>query len=178
MAAHSALVSAAAAVARADWPQAERGFWGENFAGLAGDRGEADKDEMVEAYLASLAPGPGRIGVIQSDAWNKIRAAGALVDAAHTAVEAVQPAAADVDVIETAISDLRECRDVFVASLKAASKKGDPVDGADIRALKAAFNDSMSELGAAADALADRVASDRTETFARPGSRRDLNSSL
>ncbi|MEX0645075.1 MAG: hypothetical protein WD076_07180 [Parvularculaceae bacterium] len=176
MAAHSALISAAAAVSRADWPRADRGFWGDNFAGLSG--GDADKDEMVEAYLASLAPGPTRINAIQADAWNKLHAADGLVEAAYSAADAIQPAAADVAIIETAIGDLRECRDVFVASLKAASKHGDPVDGADIRALKAAFNDSISELGAAADELADRVASDRTKTYARPGSRRIPSSSL
>ena len=176
LAAHSALINAAAAVSRADWPRGERASWAGAFADLTG--GTAGKGEMVEAYLASLAPGPGRVGAIKSDAWSKIRAADALVEAAYSAAEAVQPAAADVDVIETAIGDLREGRDVYVASLKAAAKHGDPVDNADIRALKTAFNDSISELGAAADDLADRVASDRTKTYARPGSRRNLSSSL
>ncbi len=173
-AAHSALVSAAADVSSADWPRGDRGFWEGNFADLTG----AGKDDKVDVYLASLAPGPGRVAAIQSDAWDKLRSAGALVDAAHSAAEAVQPAAADVDVVETAIGNLRECRDVFIASLKAAAKQGDPVDGAALRALKAAFNESISDLGAAADKLADRVANDRTKTYARPGSRRNLTGSL
>jgi hypothetical protein len=172
----SALISAAAAVSKVDWPRYERERW-TRFQGLTG--GDASgKSVVAEAYVATLRPGAGRAAAVQTSAERKLRAAEALIEAAHAAADAVRPVAADVSIVEDAIGDLRESRDIYVASLKTIARDSAAVDNADIKTLKIEFNETISELGAAADALADRVASDRTKTFAKPSGRRNLSSSL
>ncbi|MGE0408874.1 MAG: hypothetical protein AB7P23_06380 [Amphiplicatus sp.] len=163
----AALISAAAEVSAVKWPAVREASWSARLVGLGGGDGGVSKNEAAAAYLASLEAGPGRERAILADAEDQLLAADRLANAAHAAVEAVRPVMADVGAVEAAIGDLREARDIYLATLKLVrDETAAPV--ADAHALKAEFNAAIEALGEAADRLADRVAHDRTETYARP----------
>lgn len=77
----------------------------------------------------------------------------------------------DVSVVEKAILDLREARDVYLASLKLIARAGEPVASTESRRLKAEFGAAIEDLGAAADRLADEAENDPRRTFAGPAAR-------
>jgi hypothetical protein len=162
-----ALVLAAAAIAETKWPQPQSASWAARLTGGGDDEDRISEDDAISAYVKALGAPPGRQEIVFADAANHLTAANALVDAAETTAETIRPMAADIAVMEEAIGELRENRDIYVACLKTLAREGETVDSARLRALKADFNEAIEAVGDAADVLAEKVAKDRTETVAR-----------
>lgn len=171
-----ALIDAAAAVSRTKWPAPDDASWQARIAHLGSEH--VSKSDAVEVYLASLGEGGARYDLVLADAGEHLKAADGLARAAANAANSVRPVMADVSVVEDAIGDLRYTRDIYVECLKTLAKEGEPAPAGNVRALKSRFDDAIKALGDVADELADRVADDRTETFAGPPRRYRLNGSL
>ncbi|MEO0880549.1 MAG: hypothetical protein AAFY22_12665, partial [Pseudomonadota bacterium] len=77
------------------------------------------------------------------------------------------PSMKDVATVEAAIGFLRQSRDIYLASLNDIIADRE-TRLASAKLLRADFNAVIREIGAAADVIADRVAADRTQTFAQP----------
>jgi hypothetical protein len=173
-----ALVNAASAIAETKWPQPQSASWAARLTGAANTSELTSKDEAVDTYIASLGTPPGRQATVYADAARHLKAANELVDAAKLAAESIRPLTADVAVVEDAISELRENRDIYLACLKELAHQGEMIETTDVRALKAEFNQALEAIGDAADLLADKASQDRTETVARSTERLNLNGSL
>lgn len=174
----AALIEAADALSQTKWPKPQQVSWASRLTGVVGGDERISKSEAAAAYLAALGDAPGRTDSVFTDAGAHLAAAGELIEAAEIAAIAPRPAMADVAVIEGAISDLRQTRDIYVACLKELAKQGDAVASDDIRSLKTEFDSAIEEIGAVADRLADSVANDQSETFAGPRIRKDFAGSL
>lgn len=172
-----ALIDAAAAVSKTKWPEPQNVSWQARIAHIGADR--VSKSDAVEAYLASFGDSKPKYDKVLGDAGAHLLAADNLTRAAANAANSVRPVMADVSVVEEAIGDLRQTRDIYLESLKILAREGEPVRSANIRALKSQFDGAIKELGDVADELADRVADDATQIYAGPSSPRyKLNGSL
>lgn len=166
---HAALVEAAAAIARTPWPKPESASWTDRLAGATDTGPRISHDDAARTYVETL-PAPRKDAAL-GDAAQHLGAARALVLAAEAASGALRPAMSDVSVVEKAILDLREARDVYLASLKLIARAGEPVASTESRRLKAEFGAVIEDLGAAADRLADEAENDPRRTFAGPAAR-------
>jgi hypothetical protein len=160
-----ALVEAAAAVADTEWPEPQEESWGARLAGFIAGDDDAGRAAAVKAYLASMPSGAAPQAVVFGDAARHLEAAAVLADAADAAALSMRPQKNDISVVESAITKLRENRDIYLAALKIIERAGEPVDEGAVRVLKADFNEAIKSVGAAADRLADSVARERNETF-------------
>lgn len=166
-----ALASAAAAVAETPWPRAREASLAERLVGTSGP--SPDEHRLAEIYVSGLsAP---RKPVILAAATANIGAARRLAETGEAALTAIRPAMSDVAVIEAAIADMKENRDVYVASLKLVARSGETVDAEELRRLRGAFAEAISDLGKVADSLAERMDEDRSRTFASPAASRFVN---
>lgn len=163
-----ALIEAASAVSETKWPQPTQIAWQARLSPLSASEDVVTEADAAEAYLSSIRVPGRRHEQVYADAEAHLRAAAALARAADAATNSVRPVKADIAVVEDAIGSLRQTRDIYVLSLKALARHGEPVEAENVRALKDDFDDAIKALGSAADALADRVARDRTKTFAGP----------
>lgn len=171
-----ALIEAAAAVSRTQWPKPENASWQARIVHIGASR--LSQSDAVDAYLASLGGDETRYVRVLDDAGAHLRAADGLTRAAANAAQSVRPVTADISIVEAAIGDLRQTRDIYVEALKVLDKQGEPVPAASLRQLKSDFDSAIKQLGAVADELADRVADDHTETFAGPTRRDTIDGSL
>lgn len=158
----SDLFLAAEAVSETKWPKPDAA----GIVGMLGGGGRVTEADSVSAYVAQLGAGPGRGVAVLRDAYVHIDAAYKLAAAADRASSLAQPSDEDVRLVETAISDLRGARDVYLASLRELGGAGDGVEPRTEQAVKAAFNDAIRNIGEAADALSDRVAAERLQAEA------------
>lgn len=161
-----ALIDAAETLSRTSWPEPENVSWQARIVHIGADR--VSKSDAVEIYLASLGETGDRYSKVLRDAEAHLRAADDLALAAANAAQSVRPVMDDVSIVEEAIGDLRQTRDIYVESLKALAKLGEPAPSPTVRELKSGFDTAIKTLGAVADELADRIADDDTETFAGP----------
>ncbi|MEZ5982000.1 MAG: hypothetical protein R3C54_06780 [Parvularculaceae bacterium] len=164
-----ALIDAASQVAKTKWPHPQNASWQARFISMSPGGERLSQSETINAYLNSLSSDQSKPEQVLADAQGHLAAASALARAANAAAGSIRPVKADVAIVEEAIGDLRDTRDIYVASLKSLAKHGEPVQTTNVRELKSEFDDAIRELGAAADLLADRVDGDQTETFAAPG---------
>ena len=171
-----ALKSAAADVSAAQWPKPSSVSLGERLTGVIAVSDErVTKKDAIAHYVVALNGAGDPQAKLLSDAERQLQAADRLIRAAENAADAVRPAMSDVAIVESVISDLRQARDIYLASLEEIAVE----DTSDTRrAIKADFNRSIAEIGRAADVLADRVANDRTRTMAQPRSQSNFMGSL
>lgn len=166
---HEALKAAAKAVSQTPWTRPDEASLTERLTvGIAGGARFSEAD-AARQYLESLsAP---KISGLFADAGRQLGAAETLIEAADAATTAIRPAMSDVVVVETAISDLRQSRDIYLVALKELARGDAKIDPSEIKALKASFGAAIERLGAAADELAERVDDDETRTFAGPAAK-------
>lgn len=158
-----ALNAAVEALSDTPWPQPEKSSLLNVMGGvLFGDGGDGERmteDRAVQIYLASAAKtAPDVSTVVDADAQALLRAALQVSMAADAAAYAPVASKDDVEVLETAIADLRESRDMFVRAYRSLQKDGAPVADARITHVKTAFSSAMKEIGASADIIAERTA--------------------
>ncbi|MBB5518379.1 hypothetical protein [Amphiplicatus metriothermophilus] len=160
-------MEAAAAVGRVKWPKPERASLVEILSVGVVSSDRMTQSQAVEIYLSSLANNTdARLAQVISDAQAHLEAARGLAFAAAAAADSIRPTVSDVSVVEAAIGELREARDIYVAALKMLSSENDAVDAETVHTVKGAFNAAIAEVGVAADRLAEAVAQDRTSTYA------------
>ena len=168
-----ALKTAAADVAAVNWPKPQAISMSERLTGIvAGPKQERiTKDEAIEVYVAALEKSPDPKAALIEDAETQLRAADVLTAAAVSAASAVRPVMADVAILEGAMGELRQAREIYLESLEEVTS--DKIVIAELkRGLKSDFNRAIKEVGVAADLLADKVAADRTQTVATPNGHR------
>ncbi|MEL7487577.1 MAG: hypothetical protein AAGJ87_10230 [Pseudomonadota bacterium] len=164
-----ALKDAAEHVSKIHWPEPQAAGWSARLAGVVSgskSTGVTRKD-AIDAYLLVLASSDDPTRRLVSDAETQLRAADAMANAAEDAAFAQRPSMSDVAIVEAAIGDLREARDIYIASAKVVAAT-DAEKDAIVAALKTDYARAITEIGQAADLIADRVASDRTRTIAQP----------
>ena len=160
------LDDAADAVETAPWPQVEEVSFVSRITGA--DEGERmTRSKAIALYLEDLQAGA-RFTQLAGDALANLDAASRLLAAADGALAASRVTMTDVITVETAIQALRENRQIYTSAAKQLEKSGEPVDEAQLDAIREAYAVAIRDLGRSADALADRIEKDRTETYAAP----------
>ena len=164
-----ALKDAAAAVATTHWPEPEPVTWTARVTGIVsgGKSQGASRKDALDFYLISLRQADNPEAMLTAHAQAQLQAADALANAAESAAFARRPSMSDVAIVEAAIGDLRKSRDIYIASAKEVTEN-DARKDALVAGLKTDYSRAIKEIGAAADLIADRVASDRTRTIAQP----------
>ena len=173
-----ALQQAAAQVAEVKWPKPTTVSMTDRLIGaisVPDDR--VTKKDAVGAYVAMLHATDDAYQALLQDARDQLVAAAALVAAAEGALGAVRPAMSDVGIVEGSIVDLRQSRDIYLASLELVSLDKDTRRSTG-RILRDDFDQAIKEVGNAADSLADQIAKDRTQTIAKPVSASNFTGEL
>ncbi len=162
------LKMAAADVAAVAWPKPQSVSMGERLAGIGGASSEKiTKKDAIAAYVGALNTARDPHAALLEDARKQLASADALNEAARDVATAARPSMKDVATVEAAIGFLRQSRDIYLASLTDIIADRE-TRLASAKLLRADFNAVIREIGAAADVIADRVAADRTQTFAQP----------
>lgn len=158
-----ALRDAATVVAKTPWPKPSSSTLAERLTGVEPDRDKVSRDDAIDVYVDALSKREEAEKALMADADRHLEAARALNAVAEAACDAPNPRLADVALLEDAISDLRETRSIYVASLK-------KLDGDDlnIELLKQSFDDVIKSLGVVADDLAKNAMNKNAEAFAGP----------
>lgn len=160
------LADAALAVETTPWPNRTSVSFVSRIAGAA-DKTRLSRSETIEIYLDEL-DGGGRFDTLALDARANLSAAERLNRIALNAIASQRLSMNDVAAVEGAIKALRDNRQIYVAAAKQLEKAGDPVDETQMDAIRSAYKIAIKELGQTADALADQIERDRSETYAAP----------
>ena len=176
--AHRDVRVAAEKLSVVDWPKPTDLSLTARLAGVvSGDDDRVTRSDAIESYVAILEQTPQPATRLAADADKNLRAAEALAIAAEQAAYKPAPSMDDVDVLEKAISDLRQTRDIYLASLREITV--DPETSSVLgRALKDDFARALKNIGDAADLLADRAAQSRAQLMAKPSVQSFLIGSL
>lgn len=161
------LADAALAVETAPWPKQASLSFVSRIAGAADDT-RLTRSEAIAIYVEDLQPHGARFRQLVVDARANLHAADRLNRVARTAVFSPRLSMNDVVAVEGAIKSLRQNRQIYVAAAKQLAKAGEPVDAVQLRAIRDGFKVAIKELGQTADALADQIERDRSETYAAP----------
>lgn len=156
----AALADAVSRVAETRWAKPSSSSFAERLTGTDLKDRISRKDAAGE-YVKTLMASNDAEAALMSDARDHLAAAEDLKGATEAARASPRPRLADVALVEDAISDLRETRSIYLASLE-------EIDGADEneKALRRAFDAILRELGDAADALAERAMEQSSGNFA------------
>ncbi|MCI5047392.1 MAG: hypothetical protein MRY59_07805 [Aquisalinus sp.] len=172
----AALVSATRQLDRTPWPTiTEAGFTGRMMSSLFGAEDPNDgvtKEAALEIYADMLAAQANPTATLMQDANTSLRQARMVSEAGRQAAYAMNPSSDDISVLENAISEVRECRDIYVGALRLLRKKGFEIDRTTEQELKNAFTQTIQDIGASADIVADRVSSAATAQYADEQARR------
>ncbi|MCI5043945.1 MAG: hypothetical protein MRY72_04550 [Aquisalinus sp.] len=172
----AALVSATRQLDRTPWPAiTEAGFTGRMMSSLFGAEDYNDgvtKEAALESYADMLAAQANPTATLMQDANTSLRQARLVSEAGRQAAYAMNPSSDDISVLESAISDVRESRDMYVGALRLLRKKGFDIDRTTEQDLKKAFTQTIQDIGASADIVADRVSSAATAQYANEQSQR------
>ncbi|WP_425407809.1 hypothetical protein [Hyphococcus sp.] len=159
------LVDAARDVKATPWPKPQPVSIVARIAG-AGDDNRVSRSEAVATYVNTLQPVGMRFQKLALDARRNLEAADRLSRIALNASASARVTMNDVVTVEGAIQALRENRKIYTSAAREIEQGGESVDSNEIDVIRTAYADVIRELGRAADALAERVEKDRTETIA------------
>ncbi len=159
----AALRSAAFDLAKTRWPKPSTSSFAEKLAGSDAGDDRISRNDAVDAYLAALSASDSAEEFVMADAGRHLELAGALRDVAEIACDGSRLRLSDVALLEDAISDLRETRSIYVASIRKLDGDKDNVD-----LLKVSFDRVIKDLGEVADELADRALKEGAQSYARP----------
>lgn len=132
----------------------------------AADEDRVTRNDAIEIYVNGLQPSGGRFQRLASDARANLDAADRLSLIAFNAISSARVTMNDVATVENAIQALRENRKIYTGAADELEELGEPVSAMEVDAIRTAYADAIRELGRAADALAERIEQDRTETIA------------
>lgn len=134
------------------------------FSTLMFGRGRAQSTAVL-SYLDDLDGAPAqKVSAVVSDADFALAKARRVAEAGRQAAHAISPVETDIDVLEAAIGDVRECRTLYTEALEQLSQEGAPVSRDDIRVIHDAFSKTISDIGYTADVVASRVRETRDQS--------------
>ena len=159
------LKEAAIAVNNTPWRKPESASLFARLTGVdGGDR--FTRGDAVASYVGTLKPIGARFDAMMIDANDKLADAGAMRQAALSAVEAPTLSMNDVFLVEQSIQNLREQRDIFFDAADKLEDAGDPVDRDALQLLRLGYSTSIRSLSEAADILADKLEDDTSTQIA------------
>ncbi|WDI32047.1 hypothetical protein PUV54_02435 [Hyphococcus flavus] len=159
------LNDAAREVERAPWPKPQSVSFVARLSGAA-DENRISRSDAVDAYVNRLQPAGLRFHQLAQDARANLSAASRLSRIAYNTVDASRVTMNDVATVEDAIQALRENSKIYSSAARELEKLGEPVDETQVDEIRTAYSAAIRSLGNAADALAERIEKDRTETIA------------
>ncbi len=128
-----------------------------------------NKEQACEIYVDGLRDGSGLTHLkVLADADETLSQGRALAEAGRMTTQAIQPTSDDVAMMEAAIADLQESRDMYVMSLKKLRNDGEDVSSSEIKELKRAFTQTIIDIGRAADVVAEKAAQNKASQYAEP----------
>lgn len=159
-----ALVAATEELDETPWPAVNETSLTERMASRlfgrkADDRG-LSRDEAVDLYaesLSSRSADPAHL--LLADADRTLRSARDVAEAGRLAAEAINPDTDDIAVLEDAIAEVRFSRDMYLATLKSLKDDGHGVSNTQMAGIKAAFSQTIDDIGTTADVVAARAMS-------------------
>ncbi len=127
------------------------------------------REAACATYIESLSVTPQMLAVrIQMDADQTLARGRVVAEMGRQASQSLQPNQDDVVLMEAAIANLREARTMYVMSLKMARKRGAPITNSEIDDLSHAFQQTMTDIGLAADVVAQQAADNNRSNYAEP----------
>ena len=161
------LADAALAVETTPWPKPQSSSLVSMLTG-GSEEPRLSRSDAIAIYLNDLQPVGARFGQLSIDARANLHAADRLNLVAQNALSSPRLSKNDVTALEDAIKALRENRQTYVAAAKQLEKVGEPVDEMQLDAIRDGFKYAIKDLGKTADALADEIDRDKTQTYAGP----------
>lgn len=126
---------------------------------LFGTVSDNARERTIKSYIADIqARGEDPVTSVYADADMSLAHARQVVEAGRQAVNAMTPLSSDITTLERAISDTRECRSIYVATLELLDRRGEAVSQKDVRVIKDAFSQTIEDMALTADLVADKVA--------------------
>ncbi len=161
------LIEAARDVEQAPWPAPQQVSFVARIAGAADDD-RITRSDAAEIYVSGLQPAGLRFATLANDARANLVAADRLSLVASNAISSARITMNDVVTVEGAIQALRTNRKIYTSAVHKLEQIGEPVDDDEVDEIRTAYSVAIRNLGDAADALAERIEKDRTETIAAP----------
>lgn len=159
------LAEAARAVQTAPWPTPERISFLARVSG-AGDKDRVTEKDAILAYVDALQPTGAPFRTLVTDALENLSAAQSFEAVALSAIAAPRVTMNDVAVIERAIQTLRQNREMYSRAVDELENRGVAVDEIQLGLIRDGYREEIKGLGDVADMMADRVARDKTKTYA------------
>ncbi len=150
-----ALLEATEALSDQPWGEADESGM---MSVLFGKGRDNQADRLVEDYLATAkADGADPVLIVMQDMHTSLANARHVAEAGRQAVVAITPVASDITMLEDAIGEARECRDMYVKALKMLDRRGANITRDEVRDVRDAFSQTIADIGQTADLVAERV---------------------
>lgn len=159
-----ALNRAAEELSATSWPKPSRMSLGQRMAeaiepsASQGADGVVSQEQAIAIYVAALSKSRDPGARLIADASAHLEAARAVIAAAEEIERSAHVRRADVAILERAIGDLRACRGVYSGALIEIATVDDSLRGRRTE-LNGSFDAALREMGAIADAFAERTSS-------------------
>ena len=141
---------------------------------LFGTIAENEKSRAVRDYVEEIeARGDDPVTEVFADADASLAYARQVVEAGRQTIDAILPRSTDIATLERAISDARECRNMYVATLEYLDREDAEVSSDEIHLVRDAFSQTIDDMALTADLVANRVA--MTQDRARVAESRALD---
>jgi hypothetical protein len=166
---HSLIADAARKATETPWPEISSRNWGARVIGVVtADEDEFTRGDAIDLYTKKLAATHAPCDDLMRDAIMQIAAAEALYREAKKVSEQSVATSRDIELMETAISTLKESRSIYLGVIR----KIDADNEVDVRATSAfvrtEFSLAADRLADLADEMADNVLADQIRSFAGP----------
>lgn len=137
---------------------------------LFGNTRSSQMDDLLDEYLSSAALGAeASLNVVMEDMHTSLANARHVAEAGRQAAVSITPVPSDITMLEAAIGQARECREMYVRALKALDRDGANVSRKAVRDVRDAFTQTIADIGKTADLVAERVdAGEGQNRFASP----------
>ena len=160
------LVDATYKIRQTPWPEVHEESLGDRMVGVLFGNGETNnkgvsQDQALEIYMRRLQLQPNPVRSLMRDADTSLSHARNLAETGRQAAHSIQPRAQDIDMLERAIGDIRECREMYLAAMKRMKNSGADITRQDMHELKQAFSQTIRDIGTTADLIHDHVAQAR-----------------
>jgi hypothetical protein len=161
----AALLAATRKVQETPWPRIEKASLSDRMVGalFGGDKQERDsnsvtRDEAVAIYVERLNRQPSPVSALMQDANQCLTNARHLAESGRVASTSITPRDNDIALLEEAIGDIRQSRDIYLAAMKKLRNNGESLSRDEIKDMKHAFTQTIADLGITADAIHDKIA--------------------
>lgn len=159
-----ALVSATRELKQTPWPDVTETSLTERMVSIlfGGDEEETGmtRDEALQLYVSSLkTDSASPVILLTRHADNTLRSARNVAESGRLAATAINPDTDDIAVLEDAIADIRFSRDMYISAMKMLKSDGYDVSGDEMDEIRAAFSQTIRDIGTTADAVAERAMS-------------------